>query len=123
VQAEKAGLLELADAVIVNKCDMPGAQRHADELRESYELGTGISPPVHLTSALHGTGVEEAAELLLNLNSSGRSERARWRERLLGHHERIILESPKLDGLLEKLAAGSMTLDDAIYAIGADKDE
>jgi hypothetical protein len=25
--------------------------------------------------------------------------------------------------LLEKLAAGSMTLDDAIYAIGADKDE
>ena len=41
VQAEKAGLLELADAVIVNKCDLPGAQRHADELRESYELGTG----------------------------------------------------------------------------------
>ena len=123
VQAEKAGLLELADAVIVNKCDMPGAQRHADELRESYELGTGISPPVHLTSALHGTGVEEAAELLLDLNSSGRSERARWRERLLGHHERIILESPKLDGLLEQLAAGSMTLDDAIYTIGANKDE
>ena len=36
---------------------------------------------------------------------------------------RLTLESPKLDGLLEQLAAGSMTLDDAIYAIGANKDE
>ena len=32
VQAEKAGLLELADAVIVNKSDLPGATKHAEEL-------------------------------------------------------------------------------------------
>jgi LAO/AO transport system kinase len=123
VQAEKAGLLELADAVVVNKCDLPGAERHADELRESYGLGSGTAPPVVLTSALHGTGVSEAADMLLSLESSGRSERARWRERLLAHHERKILEAPELDGLLEKLAAGYMSLDDAIESIGANTNE
>ena len=61
IQAEKAGLLELADAVLVNKSDLPGAEMHADEIRESFELGIGNSPPVHLTSALHSTGVQEAA--------------------------------------------------------------
>lgn len=123
VQAEKAGLLELADAVIVNKCDLPGAERHADELRESYGLGLGTPPPVMLTSALHGTGIKPAADMLLGLEASGRSERARWRERLLAHHERLILESPKLDEMLERLAAGSMTLDDVITTIGAEKNE
>ncbi|DAC45448.1 MAG TPA: methylmalonyl Co-A mutase-associated GTPase MeaB [Candidatus Poseidoniales archaeon] len=123
VQAEKAGLLELADAVIVNKCDLPGANRHADELRESYELGTGTSPPVMLTSALHGTGIEEASNVLLTLPSSGRSQRARWRERLLAHHERKILEAPELDDLLEKLASGYMSLDDVIRFIGDNKNE
>ena len=123
VQAEKAGLLELADAVIVNKCDLPGAELHADELRESYELGTGTSPPVMLTSALHGTGIKEASKVLLTLPSSGRSQRARWRERLLAHHERKILEAPELDDLLEKLASGYMSLDDVINFIGAKRNE
>jgi LAO/AO transport system kinase len=121
VQAEKAGLLELADAVIVNKCDLAGAEQHAGELRESYELGAGNPPPVLLTSALHGTGIEEAASMLLALDASGRSERARWRERLLAHHERKILEAPQLDVMLEKLSAGSMTLDDVIRSIGANE--
>jgi len=92
-------------------------------LRESYGLGLGTPPPVMLTSALHGTGIKPAADMLLGLEASGRSERARWRERLLAHHERLILESPKLDEMLKRLAAGSMTLDDVIESIGAEKNE
>ena len=123
IQAEKAGLLELADAVLVNKSDLPGAELHSDEIRESFELGIGTSPPVMLTSALHGDGIQEAANVLLNLSSSGRSTRARWRERLLAHHERKILESPKLDELLLDLAKGSIHLDEALNIIGVLKDE
>ena len=123
IQAEKAGLLELADAVLVNKSDLPGAELHSDEIRESFELGIGTSPPVMLTSALHGDGIQEAANVLLNLSSSGRSTRARWRERLLAHHERKILESPKLDDLLLDLAKGSIHLDEALNIIGVLKDE
>jgi len=123
IQAEKAGLLELADAVLVNKSDLPGAEIHADEIRESFELGAGNTPPVLLTSAIHGNGISEAAEMLLSLSSSGRSTRARWRERLLAYHERKILESPQLDELLEKLAKGSILLDEALHIIGGEGNE
>ena len=123
IQAEKAGLLELADAVLVNKSDLPGAEIHADEIRESFELGAGNTPPVLLTSAIQGNGITEAAEMLLTLSSSGRSTRARWRERLLAYHERKILESPQLDELLEKLAKGSILLDEALQIIGGEHNE
>lgn len=118
VQAEKAGLLELADAVIVNKSDLSGAEKHAEELLESFELGLGDAPPVMLTSALNMSGVAEAASVLLDLPDSGRSVRARWRERLLAHYERKILESPKLDDVLSSLAIGSISIDDALSTLG-----
>ena len=118
VQAEKAGLLELADAVIVNKSDLNGAEKHAEELLESFELGLGDAPPVMLTSALNESGVAEAASVLLDLPDSGRSVRARWRERLLAHYERKILESPKLDDILSSLAIGSISIDDALSTLG-----
>ncbi|MCH2649512.1 MAG: hypothetical protein MKZ57_06830 [Candidatus Poseidoniaceae archaeon] len=118
VQAEKAGLLELADAVIVNKSDLSGAEKHAEELQESFELGLGDTPPVLLTSAINETGITEAANVLLNLADSGRSVRARWRERLLAHYERKLLESPKLDDILSSLAVGSISIDEAIKSLG-----
>jgi LAO/AO transport system kinase len=113
VQAEKAGLLELADAVIVNKSDLDGAQRHADELRESLHLGHEDAPDVLLVSALHGTGIEEASSMLLALDQSTRAGRARWRERLLSHHERQLLEHSKFESLLTKIEEGLMSFDDA----------
>jgi LAO/AO transport system kinase len=118
VQAEKAGLLELADAVIVNKSDLSGAEKHAEELQESFELGLGDAPPVLLTSALNETGIAEAANVLLNLADSGRSVRARWRERLLAHYERKILDAPDLDKILSSLAIGSISIDEAISLLG-----
>ena len=113
VQAEKAGLLELADAVIVNKSDLDGAQRHANELRESLNLGHEEAPEVLLVSALHGTGISEASAMLLTLNQSIRAGRARWRERLLSHHERLLLEHPQFDMSLSNLEEGLMSFDEA----------
>ena len=46
IQAEKAGLLELADIVLVNKADLDGAQKHASELQDSFTLGQTEAPPV-----------------------------------------------------------------------------
>lgn len=62
VQAAKAGLFEVADFVVVNQADRPGAEAMAASFR------TLRSGPVFLTSALEGTGVEElkaAAEVEL----------------------------------------------------------
>src|SRR4029077_5631476 len=41
VQAIKAGLLEVADLVVVNKGDRPGAQRTASQLRAMLVAGAG----------------------------------------------------------------------------------
>jgi len=120
VQAEKAGLLELADAVIVNKSDISGASQHASEIRESFELGLGQTPPIILTSAVSGDGIKEASSILLKLEDTGRSKRAKWRERLLAEYERKILESDKLEEILENLAIGSMSIEDALKVLGDD---
>ena len=114
IQAEKAGLLELADAVIVNKSDMMGARKHADEIKQSFELGEGQSPPVLLTCALNGDGCEFASDVLLNLQSTGRSSKARWRERLLSGLEQKVLQNPRLEEILLLLASDSIDLDEAI---------
>lgn len=58
VQAIKAGLLEVADIVVVNKGDRPGAQRTAAELRAMLTVVT--SPRV--TRAEPGAGAAGAAQ-------------------------------------------------------------
>ena len=70
VQAIKAGLLEVADLVVVNKGDKPGAQRTASQLRAmlvaGHDPGDGAPttrqpkrPEVLITTAATGAGVPE----------------------------------------------------------------
>jgi LAO/AO transport system kinase len=61
VQAIKAGILEIADILVVNKADRAGADKTAQALRMMVELGhgdTGWLPPVLLTVASAGTGID-----------------------------------------------------------------
>lgn len=57
-QWEKAGLLEVADVVVVHKADLPGAEQTAAELRAALELGSTKKTPVVLVSGRAGVGVE-----------------------------------------------------------------
>ena len=41
IQAMKAGLLEVADVLVVNKADLPGADRLADDLEEAVHVRFG----------------------------------------------------------------------------------
>ena len=72
IQAIKAGLLEVADLVVVNKGDKPGAQRTAAQLRAMLVAGAGRDadpsraerprpkrPEVMITTAATGDGVPE----------------------------------------------------------------
>ena len=120
IQAEKAGLLELADIVLVNKADLDGAERHAGELRESYALADDDAPAVLLTSGLKGLGVAEAASALLSLESSGRALRARMRERLLGQHERRLVLHPSYNTVLDGLCEGTIDIEDALKQLQGD---
>jgi len=117
VQAIKAGLLEVADLVVVNKGDRPGAQRTAAQLRAMLVPTTARGsaddpdrprpkrPEVLVTTALTGDGIPELLAALDRHRAAGhagasaaaRRARAaaqvdaivldRFRERVLGSDE------------------------------------
>jgi len=117
VQAIKAGLLEVADLVVVNKGDRPGAQRTAAQLRAmlvpTTARGRAVDPDrprpkrpeVLVTTALTGDGIPELLAALDRHRAAGhagasaaaRRARAaaqvdaivldRFRERVLGSDE------------------------------------
>ncbi|GIV07212.1 MAG: GTPase [Fimbriimonadales bacterium] len=67
VQAMKAGIIEIADVYVVNKADREGATRMRLDLRNALELGgkpKGWNPPIVLTEALTGKGVDELVEFI-----------------------------------------------------------
>jgi LAO/AO transport system ATPase len=56
LQWEKAGILELADVIVVHKADLPGAEQTAAQLRAMLELTPGRAVPVLLVSTKRGEG-------------------------------------------------------------------
>ena len=70
VQAAKAGLFEVADIVVVNQADRPGAEAMAAAFRAFRE------GPVLLTSAKEGTGIGELLKVLEGM-LAGRAPRDR----------------------------------------------
>lgn len=66
IQAFKAGILEIADVVAVNKADLPGAARAAAQLAAMLKLGEQGRPHPALlsTAALRGIGIVELADAI-----------------------------------------------------------
>jgi LAO/AO transport system kinase len=68
VQAIKAGLLEIADVIVVNKGDRPGADQAARQLRAMLSTAGGRvsrpAPPVLVSVAIAGDGVEPLREAI-----------------------------------------------------------
>ncbi len=72
VQANKAGLLEVADIFVVNKADQPGASDTRRDLELMLELShvTGqedseYRPPILMTNSLDGDGIAEVHQAVL----------------------------------------------------------
>jgi len=61
IQANKAGLLEIADVYVVNKMDREGANSTARDIKQMLHLGEARDwePPVLLTQASEGKGIDE----------------------------------------------------------------
>jgi LAO/AO transport system kinase len=64
IQAIKAGILEIADILVVNKADVAGADRLVADLRTMLQLGPGRTwpTPIQQTVATEGTGVRELVD-------------------------------------------------------------
>jgi LAO/AO transport system kinase len=104
IQAMKAGLLEVADILVVNKSDLPGADRLQVDLEEAVhlrafgrakaEIDTAWIPPVVSCSASSAEGVADIAEAIAKHRAhlEARDLDAVRREKRLAHVRRAVEE-------------------------------
>ena len=117
IQAEKAGILELADIIAVNKSDLPGSSLAAQSIRTSLDLTDGDSREVLLVSALEGSGIEKLASAIDSCEPNiGRNE-VIMREMLISEWDSVLLSHPEIDEVIRKLCDSSITIGDAIDSL------
>ncbi|MEV5647246.1 methylmalonyl Co-A mutase-associated GTPase MeaB [Nocardia sp. NPDC052254] len=104
VQAAKAGLLEVADILVVNKADRPGADQTVRELH-----GESAAPILTLIAA-DGTGIPELAQAISDHHRSDSPERraARARVQIMSLVHTRVRAHPDLNRLAEDVARGSL---------------
>jgi LAO/AO transport system kinase len=69
LQWEKAGLLEVADVIVIHKADMPGAERVESQVLATLGLSPGPAPSVLRVSSRTGEGLEKLWETVNRLPS------------------------------------------------------
>jgi LAO/AO transport system kinase len=109
MQANKAGLLEIADLFVINKADRPGAREARRDLEQMLDLSAlgDWRPPILDTTALSGDGLPELwgaiAQHRAHLRASGALVTRRADR--LAHELRRVLLARSAAGIAE-LAAG-----------------
>ncbi len=108
VQAIKAGILEVADVLVVNKADQPAAENTLRALRASLAMlpeTAAWKPPLLATVATEGTGtaeivaaIEQHRRYLLASGALQQRERQRLRHELARRLQGVLL-----DRLLQRL--------------------
>lgn len=113
VQAFKAGIMEIADIIAVNKADLPGTDRTVRELMAAQGLGHHDEhtwfAPIRRTVASRGEGVDQLIEAVeqhrAHLGEAGLRER---RERRAEYEVRTLVQ--------EKLLHRARTVSADLYA-------
>lgn len=121
IQAMKAGLMEIADVIVVNKADRQGATQLARELEFVFHLRKPRSDwhyPILLTEAANDKGIDELWDAIHAhreyLEKSGdleihrrRQIKSRVRElletKIRSHLEKELLSEAEVDGKVERV--------------------
>ncbi len=130
IQAVKAGILEIADVLVVNKADMAGAERTVGQLRDAISLGpkSDWAVPVLKTAATTGEGVSELVDEterhLSEIDADERRNAALIRMRALIASSAVYylrkwlddLQSAEVDELCRNVLSGEVDLDEAVMS-------
>ena len=126
IQAAKAGILEIGDVYVVNKADREGARTVRRDLRNMLALAErpegAWRPPVLLTSAHSGEGVEEVVAALDEHFAWAKESGALRRRRLARVKDEVetiavtalrkrwagVSEHTELDAVAERVLAGEL---------------
>jgi LAO/AO transport system kinase len=122
VQSIKAGLMEIADIFVINKCDREGAERVESDIRAMQSLAeTDVwTPPIVRTTAIAGEGIAEleaGVQRYLAQRADGlqRRRQSAWGGRLLQMAQRELLRQGEARGV----NAANMEMQAAKVAAGA----
>jgi len=130
VQAFKAGIMEIADIFVINKFDLPGAERLKREIRAALELGQPVKEGWELgifeAIATKNIGISEIYseidkhhEFLKNNSKlkTLRQQRARFEiSSLLTEQLRLALLN-KEDSFIESVLQGELSMNDAVKMV------
>jgi len=133
VQGMKAGLLEVADCLVVNQADRPGASALEEALEAALDLRTSgrARPPVFTTVATEGRGVD-GLRAWLDLRAQARDDtgsglevrrRARIAMRLRARVEAALARQfwqahgERLESQIDAVARGAISLRGAAAAL------
>jgi LAO/AO transport system kinase len=118
IQANKAGLMEIADLFVINKADRPGARETRRDLDQMLDLSTleGWRPPIVETVASTGDGCQPLWDAIgahrAHLEAGGLLH-ARRRQRLEREFRQIVaarveqrIHSPRFAKLLSEVTDG-----------------
>ena len=114
IQAEKAGILELADVIAVNKSDLPGASSAAQHIRSSLSLASDDNREVILVSAKEGHGIQELVEIIEKCEPQNTRGKMMMMERLISEWDSVLVSHPEIDNIISELCDGSITVREAI---------
>jgi len=126
IQTMKAGLMEIADVFVVNKADRDGAQQMAAQISAMLEMRdadrTDWQPPVILSVASAGKGIEEIKEAISGHQAYQNEHTNRSRRKIIRRSELIevienhlrtklenALETKPLCEYVEKIEAGEIS--------------
>ncbi len=127
IQAIKSGILEIADILVVNKGDLPGAERVASQLRAMLGLRSAAAGqvPVLVTSATEGEGLNELVDAIFEQGSKVRRRELRDRslasirgalaeEILRRLNKELVAQGSELEATLcRSIQRGELTLEGA----------
>ncbi|MBT4043370.1 MAG: methylmalonyl Co-A mutase-associated GTPase MeaB [Rhodospirillaceae bacterium] len=131
IQAMKAGILEIADILVVNKADLPGAGTTASQLKSMLSLrpDSGGEVPVIETVPTTGAGVDQLADAVSNQlgardKPGGEHQRRQWFRKMLANAAIQQLDSmikagtsPNIEDLCARLQRGEIHIDDAVQRL------
>lgn len=105
IQAMKSGLLEIADILVVNKGDRPGAEQTMQQLLGALSIRAGLSGrvPVYKTTATSGEGVPE---LVAAIETSGREAEAQGTRARRRRRARYLIARAAADLIAERIREG-----------------
>ena len=132
VQALKAGIMEIPDVIAINKLDHPLASSTKTDVRQMLSLGGGTPPPIVMTEALRGEGVDELLAAIeghkAGLEASGALAERRARNlaaevfavasaRARRHLENAVQDDPELLRLLDQVRRRELDPLSAVHEI------